>query len=150
VRPCHRVVLCADNSLAHLLTAADIGTALRAMRRSLRPGGLLVIGMRDYEQVRAEQRPATVPQVTRTEAGRTISFRLWNWHPDGERYDQEHMQLLPDGDDWQVRVRRTTSWALSRTQLSELVTAAGFVDADWLAPQETGFIQPLLLASASL
>ncbi|QMU72302.1 class I SAM-dependent methyltransferase [Streptacidiphilus sp. P02-A3a] len=144
------VVLCADNSLAHLLTEADINAALRAMHRSLRPGGLLLLGMRDYEQARAEQRPATLPQVTPTEAGRSISFQLWHWHPDGERYDLEHIQLLPNGahsDDWQVRVRRATSWALSHTQISDLVTAAGFRDATWLTPQQTGFIQPILNAN---
>ena len=148
------VVLCADNSMAHLLTPAEIDTALRALHRSLRAGGLLVIGMRDYEQVRADQRPATVPQVTRSGVGRTISFQLWNWHQDGERYDLEHVQLLPgpdgrDGDDnWQVRVRRATSWALSPTQLSDLVTAAGFLDPVWHSPEQTGFFQPILTASA--
>ena len=140
------VVLCADNSLAHLLTADDIDTALRAMHRSLREGGLLLIGLRDYEQARADRRPATVPQVTRTETGRSISFQLWDWYPDGERYDLEHFQLLPDGDDWQVRVRRTTSWALTHTELGRLVTAAGFRDVEWLAPERTGFMQPVCTA----
>jgi glycine/sarcosine N-methyltransferase len=145
------VVLCADNSLAHLLTASDIDAALRAIRRSLRGGGLLIIGMRDYEQARAERPTTTAPQVTRSETGRTVSFQLWDWHPDGERYDLEHIHLLPDaadGDAWQVRVRRATSWALSQTQLGELVTAAGFLEAAWLTPQQTGFIQPILTASA--
>ena len=147
------VALCADNSLAHLLTPAELDTALRAMRRSLRPGGLLVIGLRDYEQVRADRRPATVPQVTHTENGRTISFQLWHWHPDGERYDLEHIQLLPDpagpsGDNWQIRVRRATSWALSPNRLSDLVTSAGFQNPTWLSPEQSGFFQPILTASA--
>ncbi|MGK5632632.1 class I SAM-dependent methyltransferase [Streptomyces sp. URMC 123] len=141
-------VVCADNALAHLLTAEDAHTALTGMRRALRPGGLLLLSLRPYETARRERRPATVPQVSHTPTGRAVTFQLWHWHDDGERYDMELFQLLPDGDDWRVQVRRTTSWALRRDQVGELVAGAGFEGLDWLEPEDTGFFQPLLTASA--
>ncbi len=141
-------VLCADNSLAHLLTEDDVHAALSAMREALRDEGLLVVSMRDYDRWREDHPVSTPPQVTHTDAGRVISFQLWHWHTDGEHYDLEHIQLLPEADtgEWRVRTRRTTSWAITAEQLTDLVAAAGFTHIGWQAPEESGYFQPLLTA----
>ncbi|MET9458038.1 class I SAM-dependent methyltransferase [Streptomyces canus] len=144
------VVVCADNSLAHLLTAPDLEAALAGMRRVLRDGGLLVLTLRDYDEIRRTRPGAPPPQVSEDSGGRLITFQLWQWHEDGERYDLEHFQLADGGgDDWAVRVRRTTSWALTRSQLTEYVTAAGFLDVRWHDPVSSGFYQPVLTARAA-
>ncbi|MET8079598.1 class I SAM-dependent methyltransferase [Streptomyces sp. NPDC005303] len=144
------VVVCADNSLAHLLTASDVATALADMRRVLRDGGLLLLTLRDYDEIRRTRPGAAPPQVSESSGGRMITFQLWHWHEDGERYDQEYFQLSSGGgDDWAVRVRRTTSWALTRAQLTEFVTAAGFVGVRWHDPAAGGFYQPVLTARAA-
>jgi glycine/sarcosine N-methyltransferase len=44
------VVICCDNALPHLLTDIDVAQAFRAMRSRLRPGGLMVITVRDYDK----------------------------------------------------------------------------------------------------
>ncbi|MDT0485999.1 class I SAM-dependent methyltransferase [Streptomyces doebereineriae] len=144
------VVVCADNSLAHLLTAPDVEAALAGMRRVLRDGGLLVLTLRDYDEIRRTRPGAAPPQVSEDSGGRLITFQLWQWHEDGERYDLEHFQLADGGgDDWGVRVRRTTSWALTRSQLTEFVTAAGFAEVRWHDPASSGFYQPVLTARAA-
>ena len=140
------VVVCADNSLAHLLTADDVGTALAGMRRVLREDGLLMISIRDYDELRATRPTSTPPQLSSTAEGRVITFQLWHWHEDDERYDQEYFQLLPVYDGWEVRVRHVTSWALTRGQLSAAVADAGFTDVSWHAPESSGFYQPVLTA----
>jgi len=140
------VVVCADNSLAHLLTADDVGTALAGMRRVLRDDGLLMISVRDYDGLRAERPTSTPPQLSTTAEGRAITFQLWHWHEDGERYDQEFFQLLPVRGSWEVRVRRVTSWALTRGRLSAAVADAGFTDVSWHEPESSGFYQPVLTA----
>ncbi|MBO1332953.1 class I SAM-dependent methyltransferase [Streptomyces sp. VRA16 Mangrove soil] len=140
-------VVCADNSLPHLLTADDVTDALTGMRRVLREGGLLVLSVRDYDEIRRTRPESTPPQVsTAPDGGTTITFQLWHWHDDGERYDLRHFQLAPDGDDWRVRERRTTYWALNARQLTELATAAGLDDITWHPPHATGFYQPVLTA----
>ena len=143
------VVVCADNSLAHLLTAPDVAAALAGMRRVLRDGGLLLLTLRDYDEIRRTRPGATPPQVSEDPDGRMVTFQLWHWHEDGERYDQEHFQLVPADGDWAVRVRRATSWALPRAQVEEFVTRAGFVDVRWHEPGVGGFYQPVLTARAS-
>ncbi|GAA4090968.1 class I SAM-dependent methyltransferase [Streptomyces shaanxiensis] len=143
-------VVCADNSLPHLLTEQDVHAALTEMRRVLRPAGLLLLSTRPYDELLRERPTSTPPQVHRHADGaeRTVTFQLWHWHDDGEHYDLEHFQLLPADGEWRVRVRRTTSWALGRDRLTGLVADAGFADPGWRMPEETGFFQPLLVARA--
>ncbi|MFF9351911.1 class I SAM-dependent methyltransferase [Streptomyces sp. NPDC014734] len=147
------VVVCADNSLPHLLTERDVHAALAEMRRVLRPAGLLLVSTRPYDDLLRERPVSTPPQVHRVAdradgEERTVTFQLWHWHDDGEHYDLEHFQLLPAGREWRVQVRRTTYWAVGRDRLSGLAAEAGFVDPGWRTPRETGFFQPLLVARA--
>ncbi|MGW1269968.1 class I SAM-dependent methyltransferase [Streptomyces sp. NPDC002491] len=146
-------VVCADNSLPHLLTEQDVHAALTEMRRVLRPGGLLLVSTRPYDDLLRDRPASAPPQVHGTAdradgEERTVTFQLWHWHDDGEHYDLEHFQLLPAGGEWRVQVRRTTYWALGRARLTGLAAEAGFVDAEWRMPQQTGFFQPLLMARA--
>lgn len=143
-------VVCADNALPHLLTERDAHAALAEMRRVLRPGGVLLVSTRPYDDLVRDRPTSTPPQVHRIADGdeRTVTFQLWHWHDDGEHYDLEHFQLHPAGADWRVQVRRTTYWALGRDRLTGLAAKAGFVDLGWRMPQESGFFQPLLVARA--
>jgi SAM-dependent methyltransferase len=140
------VVVCADNSLPHLLTAEDVEAALLGMRRVLRDDGLLVITVRDYDEARGDRPTATPARVTKTLDGQVITFQLWHWHEDGERYDLEHFQLVPEGSTWDIRVRRTTYWALTRAQLTEFAAEAGFTGVTWHTPALSGYYQPVLTA----
>ncbi|MEU3338316.1 class I SAM-dependent methyltransferase [Streptomyces sp. NPDC006668] len=143
------VVVCADNSLAHLLTAPDVTAALGAMRRVLRDDGLLLLTLRDYDELRRTRPASSPPQVSHGPDGRSITFQLWHWHEDGERYDQEYFQLVPDGAGWQVRVRRTTSRAATRDEVADAATRTGFTDVTWHTPGSSGYYQPVLTARAT-
>ncbi|MFE2488264.1 class I SAM-dependent methyltransferase [Streptomyces mirabilis] len=140
------VVLCADNSLPHLLSEQDLRASLLGMRRVLRDDGLLMITVRAYDETRQTRPTATPPQVSETRDGQVITFQLWHWHEDGERYDLEHFQLIPAENTWHVRVRRSTSWALTSPQLTEFVTEAGFTNITWHSPASSGYYQPVLTA----
>ncbi len=147
-------VVCADNALPHLLTEADVHAALIEAGRVLRPGGRLLVSTRPYDDLLRDRPASTSPQVHPAPEGgeSTITFQLWHWYDDGERYDLEHFQLVPangtSGAEWDVRVRRTTYWALGRDRLTGLALDAGFEDPTWNTPAETGFFQPLLVARA--
>ena len=140
------VVVCADNSLPHLLTAPDVVGALHEMRRVAVPGGLVLVSTRDYDELRRIRPGATPVQVSRDEAGLTATFQVWTWHDDGERYDYDHLMLVGEGTGWRVGHRTGTYWALTRAELSALAGDAGLVGVRWLLPEESGFFQPLLLA----
>lgn len=155
------VVVCADNSLPHLLTPQAVRAALGEMYRVLRPGGVLLLSTRPYDRLRRERPASTEPQVREGADGRVVTFQLWHWRPDGERYDLEHFQLLPGppaagkkgggdeaGDEarWGVRTRRTSYWALSQAQIVEFAAQAGLREPVWHEPDESGFFQPVLVA----
>ncbi|MFI7382646.1 class I SAM-dependent methyltransferase [Streptomyces sp. NPDC049813] len=139
--------VCADNSLPHLLAPGEVHTALTGLHRVLREQGLLLLTVRDYDEVRRTRPAAPAPQVSTDAEGReTVTLQLWRRHEDGERYDLRHIQLTGQDDDWQVRERRTTYWALTREQLTAHVRDAGFAEVTWHEPASTGFYQPVLTA----
>ncbi|MFE6051289.1 class I SAM-dependent methyltransferase [Kitasatospora sp. NPDC056446] len=141
------VVVCADNALPHLLTAEDVLAALGEMHRVLRPGGLLLLTTRPYDELRRTRPSSTTPQTSEPAGQRSVAFQLWHWHEDGERYDLELFQLRPDdAGQWRVDVRRSTYWALTQGQLTAFAEEAGFTGTGWEPPADTGFFQPVLIA----
>jgi len=140
------VVVAADNALPHLLTPDDMSAALRGIRRVLADGGLLIISTRPYDEIRAEHPDYSPPWRSQTPDGRSVAFQLWDWHDDGARYDLEHFTLVPNGNSWDVSVRRATYWAITRAELTALVEAAGFTEVRWHEPEDSGFFKPVLTA----
>jgi SAM-dependent methyltransferase len=139
------VIVSADNSIAHLLTPGNLRRALAEMRRVLRPGGLLLLSVRS--ELGRQTHPTSTPvQVSRTPTGRVITFQLWDWHPDGEHYDMEHIQLHPSADGYSVRVRRATSWAMARAELTGHLNQTGWQSVAWHEPEDSGFFQPIVVA----
>jgi SAM-dependent methyltransferase len=131
------VVLAADNALPHLLTSDDVLTALREMRRVLRPGGRLILSTRDYDEIRRERPLSTPPSVG---PGRVVWFQLWHW--DGDQYELEMFQLR-EAEAWRVVVGKARYWAITRHELTELVKLAGFGYPEWSLH---AYYQPLMVA----
>jgi SAM-dependent methyltransferase len=142
------VVVSADNSLPHLLYPQDVIAALAEMRRVLRSGGLLIVSTRPYDEILKTRPTSTPPQIASSSHDRSITFQLWDWHADGEHYDLEHFQLVSNDGDWNVHVRRTTYWALTRQQLTQYSIDAGFTALAWKTADTSGFFQPILVARA--
>lgn len=137
--------LCADNAIAHLMSAAEVTRALGELRRVTRPGGLVLVTIRDYEQARLEHPSGTLPQVSTHGDDVTVFFQVWDWREDGERYDLQHFQLVGDGHAWRVARRRASYWAITRDELTGCAEQAGIAHTAWLLPAESGFFQPLLM-----
>jgi glycine/sarcosine N-methyltransferase len=145
-------VVCADNSLPHLLTAADVRAALREMRRVTVAGGAVLVSTRDYDDLRRTRPESTPVTVLRRDGQVSAAFQVWTWHDDGERYDFDHFVLHRDEEPdhgaaaWRMAHRRATYWALTRDELAALAVEAGLVGVRWLQPEQSGFFQPLLVA----
>lgn len=138
-------VMCVD-ALAHMPSVGEATRALREMARVTRPGGVVLVSVRDYEAARRDRLPGTLPQVNRTATDETIAFQVWDWHPDGCRYDLTHVVLASEGRGWAVTTRAATLRAFVRHELLEAAESGGLVDVEWRTPAETGFFQPTVVA----
>jgi SAM-dependent methyltransferase len=119
------VVLCADNSLPHLLSDEEIAGALGQFHAALKPGGLCLISLRDYAAM--ERGGVQVKQHgIRSENGtRWILFQLWEWR--GSIYDLQFYFVADDGQSSCVtHVFRSSYYAVSIEHLVRLMVSVGF------------------------
>jgi len=141
-------VISFDNALPHLMEEAELARAAAAIRRVLRPGGLLCASIRDYDALLADRPAGDPPRRFRVHGGERIVFQLWDWD-DGDRYTLRHFILQGGGEHgWAVTERRAGYRALRRAELTAVLGAAGFEDVGWLMPAASGFYQPVVVAHA--
>ncbi|HEY7034608.1 MAG TPA: class I SAM-dependent methyltransferase [Thermomicrobiales bacterium] len=138
------VVLAFDNALPHLLTEDDVGRAVAGMTSRLRPGGLFLASIRDYDRILAERPTGDPPRAFDDETGRRIVFQLWDWAADGLNYDL-HLFILSRVDDrWDTREYTARYRALRRDELTAVLGRRGLTDVRWLMPDESGYYQPVV------
>jgi glycine/sarcosine N-methyltransferase len=140
------VVICCDNALPHMLADEDLRLAVQGMHAKVRPGGLLIIGIRDYDALVVERPHATTPLVIERETGRSIVFQVWDWAEDGQRYALSLFVLKAHGDAWETRCHTTIYRALRRAELDGFLDHARFRDIRWHFPAATHHHQPLVTA----
>jgi len=135
-------VICLDNALPHFDSQSDLIHAAKQIRACLKPGGLFLASLRDYDQL-SQQRPNI--QGPAFYPGRIV-HQLWDWQ--GERSYTLHLFLtLATPNGWQSHHYATPCRAVLRTEIDQAFLAAGFTQPVWRMPAETGFYQPLVLAT---
>jgi glycine/sarcosine N-methyltransferase len=142
------VVLACDNALPHLLTDEDLGLAVTNMAAKLRPGGLFLASLRDYDRLVQERPQGEGPRVFDDARGRRISFQVWDWADDGSTYRLHQFLVRQDGAAWQTEHFSTEYRALLPRDLVAALRQAGFALAgiQWHEPEESGFFQPIVTA----
>ena len=150
---CFDAAISCDNALPHLLADADLRQALTGLAAALRPGAVLAVGIRDYDALAdawtAGAPPSGTPPVWRhTPDGQAVVFQMWDWDGDGRRY-QTHLFVLRRraGGVWTTSEYTSTYRVLRRQELSDLAGECGFSSVRWLMPEETGALQPIMVAS---
>ena len=141
-------VICMDNALPHIDTDEQIVQAASQVHDRLRPGGLFLVSIRDYDLLIAE-RPVVQGPAFYADAGRRrVVFQLWDWI-DERRYTF-HLYITYDtGDGWRTHHDASTYRAILRSELTNILERAGFRNMQWLMPAESGFYQPVVIARAA-
>ena len=143
------VVLACDNALPHLLTADDLRMAASNIARKLRPDGLFLASTRDYDYL-VQQRPASeAPRVFDSPNGRRITFQVWDWALDGERYRVHQFLLQQAAQGWQTDHFETEYRALLRGELTAALHTVGLEQIRWHEPDASGYYQPVVTSRAS-
>lgn len=129
-------VFCVGNSLAHAPGREARRVALQAMADVMRPGALLVLTSRNFEQMRAERFGLRVfDHVVVREGRRGVVIYSW-WL--GERWEDRHgfdvaVALVGDGGEVETLGERLHFWPFRHDELDDDLQAAG------LLPEETTY-----------
>ena len=137
------IVIAMDNALPHMLTSEALGTAVRSIIGQIRPGGIFVASIRDYDKLLMEKPPYSPPYIHKTGSGQRVSFQTWVWKDDNYQLTQ---YIIDDGETLQVSKFACEYRAARREELTNLLLSNGCSDAVWKFPEETGFYQPIVVA----
>jgi glycine/sarcosine N-methyltransferase len=118
------------------------------MFAKLRPGGLFLASIRDYDRLVQERPHGEGPRVIDDIRGRRIAFQVWDWTDDGSSYRLHQFLLQQDGAAWHTDHFSIIYRALRPPDLVAALRQAGFALAGihWHEPEESGFFQPIVTA----
>ena len=140
-------VISCDNAIPYLLTDSDLAMAFEAMRSKLKPRGLLVISIRDYDKALVE-RPSTATSGLHAGPPRQLVVRLHDWEPTGPMHSVHFLVLTEGSTGWTIAHHTTRYRALGRNTISRAAELAGFAQVTWHAAEDVGFHQPVMTAVA--
>ena len=140
-------VICMDNSLPHLGSPEQLLQAAKQIRSMLRSGGCLMASIRDYDRLIEERPVLEGPSFYSDNGQRRIVFQIWEWFDD-RRY-VFHLYITRQLEkEWQTFHTAGHYRAIRRDELTTILSQAGFKDIRWLAPADSRFYQPIVLAEA--
>jgi glycine/sarcosine N-methyltransferase len=143
-----QAVICMDNALPHLLSEADLAQAAAQIRTKLRAGGTFVASIRDYDEILPRRPLVNGPFFFSDEGKRRIVFQVWDWQ-DERRY-KFHMYLTRETSVGWTTVHGTSSYrAVLRKEITGILKSHAFTNVHWLLPSESGYYQPLVIATAA-
>ena len=140
------VVISCDNSFAHCLHDDDLAAALASIKSRLKPGGLLLVSIRDYDALIAEKPIFNSERVHDEPDGRHIAFQVWDWASDARRYGVHQFLIKENDGAYEIQHFESELRALLRDELMAAVKNAGFEDIRWHAPDDSGYYQPIVTA----
>ena len=137
------IVIAMDNPLAHMLTRADMESAIRSITGRIKPGGLFVSSFRDYDALPADKPTYSPPYIHKTQKGQRVSFQTWDWQDDIYHLTQYIIddQGVPTVSKFGCALR-----AVCRKEVTDLLLAHGCQDVMWKFLEETAFYQPIVIA----
>ncbi len=137
------IVIAMDNALPHMLTKETLKAAVRSIIGQIRPGGIFVASIRDYDSLLKSKPPYSPPYIHQTGKGQRISFQTWVWNHENYKLTQ---YIIDDEVTLQVSKFVCEYRATRRDELKNLLLSNGCSEAVWKFPEETGFYQPIVIA----
>lgn len=135
-------VLAMDNIFPHLGSEEAMRTAAQAIFRRLRPDGVLIAGLRDYDPI-LQSRPTVIPPSFAGNGHRRIFHEVWDWH-DNRRYTCHVYVTKEVRQHWEVMHFTGNYCAILKCELAQLLQDCGFTNV-WIMPTEvTGFHHALI------
>jgi len=137
------IIIAMDNALPHMLTEDALEKAVKSIADQIKPGGLFVASIRDYDDLLEKRPPYSAPYIHKTEKGQRVSFQTWKWNHENYHLTQ---YIIDDEDILQIHKFECEYRATRRAELTDLLLAGGCTKVLWKLPEETGFYQPIVIA----
>ena len=137
------VVMAMDNALPHMLTSEDLASAIGSIVRQVRPGGIFIASIRDYDELLEKKPLYSPPYIHKTAEGQRVSFQTWEWK--GENYHLVQY-IIDDEEMLQISKFECEYYAVRKRELTDLLLANGFSGVSWKTPEESAFYQPIVVA----
>lgn len=137
------VVMAMDNALPHMLTSEDLASAIGSIVRQVRPGGIFIASIRDYDELLEKKPPYSPPYIHKTAEGQRVSFQTWEW--EGENYHLVQY-IIDDEEMLQISKFECEYYAVRKRELTDLLLVNGFSGVSWKTPEESAFYQPIVVA----
>lgn len=125
-------IITKGNALPHLTEDAEIEQALRNFYALLRPGGFLVIGMRDFAPF-MEDRPRFLPGFAHKldDNSDFITFDIWEWRDGPPVLARQNLFIVKgQGRRYDVIKRRVIYRPLSTDEVKVVLLEVGFVEVN--------------------
>ena len=137
------IVIAMDNALPHMLSDNALSAAIQSITKQIRPGGLFVASIRDYDALLQNKPPYSPPYIHKIQHGQRVSFQTWTWEGDCYKLIQ---YIIDDANALQISKFECEYRATRREEMTSLLTDHGCKSVQWLFPEETGFYQPIVIA----
>jgi SAM-dependent methyltransferase len=134
-----------DNALPHL-SASQLRRAGTTIASKLRAGGLFIASIRDYDKIVLERPAAQEPAFYGADPARRIVHQVWDWIA-SDRYVLHLYIAVQSPRGWMTHHFVSEYRCLLREELSTVLRDSGFAEVRWLLPAESGFYQPLVVAT---
>ncbi len=137
------IIIAMDNALPHMLTDKALGSAVKSIYGQIKPGGIFVASIRDYDSILSQKPPYSPPYIYKTGNGQRVSFQTWTWSGDNYHLTQ---YIIDDEKELKISKFECEYRATRREELSQQLLKAGFKSVVWKFSEETGFYQPIVIA----
>ena len=114
------------------------------MSHKLRPGGLLLISIRDYDEALVERASSTSRLIEGPP--RRVYLRVYDWEPDSPVHTVHVLLLSEWGAGWTVSHHYVRYRAITCSELTQVAEQVGFIAATWHDPGDVGYYQPVFTA----
>lgn len=138
------VVISLDNALPHL-APGEVRSAVHAIHTNLKPAGLFIGGIRDYDALIRERPTVQGPTFYGHGGDRRIVLQVWDWIAE-DRYAIHLYITEQQHGSWRTHHFVSTYRCLLRDELSAALTSEGFEAIRWIMPSESTHYIPLVLA----
>lgn len=138
------VIIAMDNALPHMLTHECLQKAVQSIINQIAKDGIFVASIRDYDQLLKTKPTYSPPYIHKTKKGQRVCFQTWEWFDKNYKlvqYIVEDEQVLTTNK-FECEYRATT-----RDELTQLLLANGCKQVNWLFSDQTGFYQPIVIAT---